>query len=995
MAIEVKYITTTAAREPEIPVINGQIIAIKDTDQYYYDMGGVRRTTSGQIHVTELPKTGLQNMLYVLNSGSNKGIYAYDGSSFVLLASPNTDVAVTTTPDTTSTKVYLTGTTSSSTATGGLKVDTDIYFDATTGKLTAKGFLGKATSAGTADSATAATNDSKSQNIAATYIKRLSVSGRTITYTKGDGTTGTITTQDTTYSNATQSASGLMSASDKAKVDGIQAGAQVNTVTGVKGNSETAYRTGNINITPTNIGLGNVTNESKATMFTNAALTGTPTAPTAASGTNSTQIASTAFVQAAIDKKIAAADAMIYKGTIGTDGTVTALPATHSTGWTYKVTTAGTYAGVKCEVGDMVICLTDGTAATDSHWTVVQNNIDGAVTGPTSSVANRVAIFSGTSGKAIADSGYTIASSVPANAKFTDTVYTHPSHTAYSSGLYKVTVDALGHVTAATAVTKSDITGLGIPGSDTNTHYAAYLYTGASASATANAAASNGSVYLNLVENGGVRNSHLIKGSGATTVTSDANGVITISSLNTTYAQATSSTLGLVKIGYTASGKNYPVQLNSSGQMYVNVPWTDTNTNTTYSAGTGISLSGTTFSNSGVRSIATGASNGTISVNTGGTTANVAVKGLGSAAYTASTDYATADHSHSGYAGSNYAGGPAKAVLNGGIGAIDGGSTYYPATIGSSYNPVYVNRGTVTSCTEGIFAKIIYFSSFTDLTTKVNAICAAYTGDEQHEVWYPIYTGSTSSSSRTTNLGTLNPSSTNQANYGIVLDFMFSPTIYSQSAGTVQVISAIGLSIRNLKLDHQYTSAHAATSFSAIYLDGVSNGWFSTASYDTMNFYGRSILFENNEIQIKLCIPTCSTACYRYYKCIEIAGNVIFRNNIIDGGEAKLTSSAYAHAPYLYVYGVELSAHYNIFFQNNYVYVYSTSSGYAQAAPLNIKTSASTSNTAAMYRKMVITGNILHGYLVSYVGRYNYYNGSSYSADYSERVISDNIGKIV
>lgn len=47
---------------------------------------------------------------------------------------------------------------------------------------------------------------------------------------------------------------------------------------------------------------------------------------------------------------------------------------------------------------------------------------------------------------------------------------------------------------------------------------------------------------------------------------------------NTTYSQATSSALGLVKIGYPESGKNYPVELNSSGQMFVNVPWTDTNT---------------------------------------------------------------------------------------------------------------------------------------------------------------------------------------------------------------------------------------------------------------------------------------------------------------------------------------------------------------------------------------------------------------------------------
>lgn len=54
---------------------------------------------------------------------------------------------------------------------------------------------------------------------------------------------------------------------------------------------------------------------------------------------------------------------------------------------------------------------------------------------------------------------------------------------------------------------------------------------------------------------------------------------------NTTYSQATSSTLGLVKIGATGlASKNYAVQLNSSGQMYVAVPWTDTNT--TYSAAT-------------------------------------------------------------------------------------------------------------------------------------------------------------------------------------------------------------------------------------------------------------------------------------------------------------------------------------------------------------------------------------------------------------------------
>ena len=47
------------------------------------------------------------------------------------------------------------------------------------------------------------------------------------------------------------------------------------------------------------------------------------------------------------------------------------------------------------------------------------------------------------------------------------TVYTHPAHAAKQSGLYKVTVDAEGHVSATAPVEKADITGLGIPAQDT------------------------------------------------------------------------------------------------------------------------------------------------------------------------------------------------------------------------------------------------------------------------------------------------------------------------------------------------------------------------------------------------------------------------------------------------------------------------------------------------------------------------------------------------
>lgn len=46
----------------------------------------------------------------------------------------------------------------------------------------------------------------------------------------------------------------------------------------------------------------------------------------------------------------------------------------------------------------------------------------------------------------------------------------------------------------------------------------------------------------------------------------------------TSIPAATSSAYGGIQIGYTTSGKNYAVQL-SNGKAYVNVPWTDTNTN--------------------------------------------------------------------------------------------------------------------------------------------------------------------------------------------------------------------------------------------------------------------------------------------------------------------------------------------------------------------------------------------------------------------------------
>ena len=88
-----------------------------------------------------------------------------------------------------------------------------------------------------------------------------------------------------------------------------------------------------------------------------------------------------------------------------------------------------------------------------------------------------------------------------------------------------------------------------------------------------------------------------VTGTGTKTITIGRTGTLpnltaTFTDNDTTYTTATSSVLGLVKIGYTENAKNYPVELDND-QMFVNVPWV--NDDTTYTAGIGLTLSGTTF----------------------------------------------------------------------------------------------------------------------------------------------------------------------------------------------------------------------------------------------------------------------------------------------------------------------------------------------------------------------------------------------------------------
>ena len=106
--------------------------------------------------------------------------------------------------------------------------------------------------------------------------------------------------------------------------------------------------------------------------------------------------------------------------TVGVVDSSTPLPATdYQVGQTFRVAEAGTYAGVECETGDLIIVIKDYAAegASNADFLVVQANVDGAVTGPDASTDANIVVFDGTTGRKIKDSTVTIASVSDAVAK--------------------------------------------------------------------------------------------------------------------------------------------------------------------------------------------------------------------------------------------------------------------------------------------------------------------------------------------------------------------------------------------------------------------------------------------------------------------------------------------------------------------------------------------------------------------------------------------------
>jgi len=148
-----------------------------------------------------------------------------------------------------------------------------------------------------------------------------------------------------------------------------------------------------------------------------------------------------------VDSLLSTNDAMVFKGTVGVGGTheIAAFNAlvVYNAGWAYKVITAGTIKGKVCEIGDMLVATVDrASAGVDADWIVLQTNIDGAVTGPASAVADNIATYNGATGKIIKDGGTSIAAI---------TTLISTAQTAANNAIPKATITAADQVVIGSA----------------------------------------------------------------------------------------------------------------------------------------------------------------------------------------------------------------------------------------------------------------------------------------------------------------------------------------------------------------------------------------------------------------------------------------------------------------------------------------------------------------------------------------------------------------
>lgn len=192
------------------------------------------------------------------------------------------------------------------------------------------------------------------------------------------------------------------------------------------------------------------------------------TVPTKTSDlTNDSDLATNASVDTKLEDKV---DKVTGKG-LSTNDLTTALKSNYDKAYAHSQTA---HAPTNAEQNIIVGIKRNGTALTTDK----DRNINIVVPTKTSELTNDSNYLTShqdisgkvdkVDGKGLSTNDYTTAEKTKlAGIAEGANNYTHPTYTAKTSGLYKITINNLGHISAATAVSKADITGLGIPAQDT------------------------------------------------------------------------------------------------------------------------------------------------------------------------------------------------------------------------------------------------------------------------------------------------------------------------------------------------------------------------------------------------------------------------------------------------------------------------------------------------------------------------------------------------
>ena len=623
------------------------------------------------------------------------------------------------------------------------------------------------TPSGTVNSAGSATKDSNNQTISSTYIKEISVSGTTLTLKKGNNTTSTINTQDTTYDVASTTEDGLMSSTDKSKLDGIANGANKYVLPAASASSLGGVIVGS-NISVANDGTisltkSNVTNALGYTPPTTNTTYSAITASELETGTATTSRVVTAkvisdYVTGAIggiDTGVMSVATGSVNGTISVDGSDVSVKGLGSAAYTASTAyAASSHNQASSTINKMTgyekASTASAIAATDTLNTAIgklEKALDGKQASGNYLTTTGTAADSSKLG-GVAAASYALKTDIPSNVSdFTNdagyitgvawgdidnvpSTFAPSSHNQASNTINKMTGYSKPSSTSAIAASDTLNTAIGklekaLDGKQASGSYAAANHThdsgdvtamtGYEKASTASAITTSDSLNTAIGKLEKALDGKQAAGSYAAASHNQASNTI---NAMTGYAKASSASA--IAVGdslNTAIGKlEKALDGKQASLSAMTASEATTGTATTARSITAKVLADYVASkiggiDTGVMSVTTGSTNGTISVDG----SDVAVYGLGSAAYTASTAYAAATHNHpssqvnlmTGYSKpSSTSAIAASDTLNGAIGKLEKALDGKQATL-SAMTASEATTGTATTA-RSITAKVLH-----------------------------------------------------------------------------------------------------------------------------------------------------------------------------------------------------------------------------------------------------------------------------------------------